>query len=78
MADEESIVEETGRKIGGVGLGAAAGGLVAAPIALGIGAALAPATLGLSLPITVGLVGLGGWLGHKATQRKEKRYVASD
>jgi hypothetical protein len=76
MADEESVVEETGRKLGGIGLGAAAGGLVAAPVALAVGAALAPATLGLSLPITVGLVGLGGWLGHKATQRKEKKYVA--
>jgi hypothetical protein len=75
MADE-SVVEEAGRKIGGIGLGAAAGGLVAAPIALGIGAALAPATLGLSLPITIGLVGLGGWLGHRATQRKEQKYVA--
>jgi hypothetical protein len=76
MADE-SVVDEAGRKIGGIGLGAAAGGLVAAPIALGIGAALAPATLGLSLPITIGLVGLGGWLGHKATQKKEQqKYVA--
>lgn len=75
MADE-SVVDEAGRKIGGIGLGAAAGGLVAAPIALGIGAALAPATLGLSLPITIGLVGLGGWLGHKATQKKEKQFVA--
>ena len=73
---EESVVDETGRKIGGVGLGMAAGGLIGAPIALAIGAALAPATLGLSLPITAGLVGLGGWLGHKATQRKETKYVA--
>jgi hypothetical protein len=70
MADEESVVEDAGRKIGGIGLGAAAGGLIGAPIALAVGAALAPATLGLSLPITVGLVGLGGWLGHKATQKK--------
>ena len=69
MADE-SVVDEVGRKVGGVGLGAAAGGLIAAPIALGIGAALAPATLGLSLPITIGLIGLGGWIGHKATQKK--------
>jgi hypothetical protein len=67
---EESVVEETGRKIGGVGLGAAAGGLIGAPIALAVGAALAPATLGLSLPITIGMIGLGGWLGHKATQKK--------
>jgi hypothetical protein len=53
-----------------VGLGAAAGGLIAAPILLTVGAALAPATLGLSLPITAGLVGLGAWLGHKATSKK--------
>ena len=72
----EDVVDKTARKIGGVGLGGAVGGLVAAPIALGIGAALAPATLGLSLPITVGLVALGGWLGHKATQDDEpKKYV---
>lgn len=76
MADEESVVDETGRKIGGIGLGAAAGGLIAAPVVLAIGATLAPATLGLSLPITIGLVGLGGWLGHKATQKKETKYVA--
>jgi hypothetical protein len=76
MMADESVVDEAGRKIGGIGLGAAAGGLVAAPIALGIGAALAPATLGLSLPITIGLVGLGGWLGQKATQKKEQKYVA--
>jgi hypothetical protein len=72
----EDVVEETGKKIGGIGLGAAAGGLIGAPIALAIGAALAPATLGLSLPITIGMVGLGGWLGHKATQKKEQKYVA--
>jgi hypothetical protein len=70
MAEDNDVVDEAGRKIGGVGLGMAAGGLIGAPIALAIGAALAPATLGLSLPITVGLVGLGGWLGHKATQKK--------
>ena len=66
----EDVVDKTAKKIGGIGLGAAAGGLIAAPVALAIGAALAPATLGLSLPITVGLVGLGGWLGHKATEPK--------
>jgi hypothetical protein len=75
MADD-SVVEDAGRKIGGIGLGAAAGGLIAAPVALAVGAALAPATLGLSLPITIGLVGLGGWLGHKATEKKEQKYVA--
>ena len=77
MADDTSVVEETGKKLGGIGLGAAAGGLIAAPVALAIGAALAPATLGLSLPITIGLIGLGGWLGHKATQSKERtKFVA--
>lgn len=76
MADE-SVVDRAAEKIGGVGAGAAVGGLVAAPVALAVGAALAPATLGLSLPITIGLTALGGWIGHKATQRKEeKRYVA--
>jgi hypothetical protein len=69
----EDVVDKTAKKIGGVGLGAAAGGLIAAPVALAVGAALAPATLGLSLPITIGLVGLGGWLGHKATQGSEER-----
>ena len=74
MADD--VVDRTASKIGGVGLGAAAGGLVAAPVALAIGAALAPATLGLSLPITIALTGAGAWLGHKATQPKEeKQYV---
>jgi hypothetical protein len=68
----DEVVDHAARKIGGVGLGAAAGGLVAAPIILAAGAALAPATLGLSLPITAGLVGLGAWLGHKATSKKAK------
>ena len=76
MADSDEIVDRTASKIGGIGLGAAAGGLVAAPIALAVGAALAPATLGLSLPITAGLIGLGGWLGHKATKKKEPQYLA--
>lgn len=70
MANGDEVVDNAARKIGGVGLGAAAGGLVAAPIVLAAGAALAPATLGLSLPITAGLVGLGAWLGHKATSKK--------
>ena len=58
MATKPDVVGDAGRKLGGIGLGAAAGGLVAAPVALALGAALAPATLGLSLPITIGLVGL--------------------
>jgi hypothetical protein len=69
MAEENSVVEEAAKKVGGIGLGAAAGGLVAAPIVLAAGAALAPVTLGLSLPITIAAVGIGAWLGHKATQK---------
>jgi hypothetical protein len=67
----DAVVDHAARKIGGVALGAGLGGLVAAPIVLAAGAALAPATLGLSLPITAGLVGLGAWLGHKATKEPE-------
>jgi hypothetical protein len=66
----EDVVDKTGRKLGGIGLGAAAGGLIAAPVALAVAAGLAIPTAGLSIPITAALVGLGGWLGHKATQDK--------
>jgi hypothetical protein len=72
MADSDEVVDRAASKLGGVALGAGVGGLVAAPIALAVGAALAPATLGLSLPITIGLTALGGWIGHKATKAPEQ------